>query len=137
MLIINYILDQVKKSGFTQAGFAEAVGLTRFGLVNGLKKETIKLKDLKKIAEVLNVSIENLFQSIHSDETYLNESGTQLFREGDEGFNKINADNNSDSKLKTEIKFLKDKVKSMELIIESKNSTIEDKNEIINLLKGK
>jgi len=43
---------------------------------------------------------------------------------------KINSENNTDSKLKIENKFLKDKVKTLE-------QTIEDKNEIINLLKGK
>lgn len=127
---MNRLVFLIKESGFTQETFANKVGLTRTGLVRAIEKETIKLRDLKKIAEVLNITIENLFQSIYSDTSYLNQSGTQVIQEGNSNSNKINSDNEKESKCKIELKHMKEKLKVLE-------QTIEDKNKIIKLLEGK
>ena len=130
-LIVNQILEIIKRKGFTQESFAKKVDLTRFGLINGLKNETIKLKDLRKIADVLDINIKKLFDNINVEKAYMSDKAMQIIQEGGLNYNKVNSENNinTDSKFKLENKYLKDKIKSLE-------DQIENKNEIINLLKN-
>lgn len=129
-LYLSNLKEFIKQKRFTITEIAPMIGFTVNGLHTSIKNDTLKVRDLQKIADILNINVEKMFQNINTDKPYLNESGTQVSQEGNSNSNKINSENNTDSKLKTENKFLKDKVKNLEEIIEGKN-------EIINLLKGK
>jgi transcriptional regulator with XRE-family HTH domain len=127
---VNNILLIAKSKGYTQEIFAEKVGLSRFGLKNGLQNETIKLKDLKKIAKILEISLADLFNDVIHSDTLINEKGIQIVQEGTKNYVASNNKINQDPTLKKEIEFLKDKIKFLE-------QQVQDKEEIINLLKSK
>lgn len=61
MTLKSLIDAELKASGKTFKWLVGEVGISNDGLKAGLENETIKLKDLKKLAKVLNMPIHMLF----------------------------------------------------------------------------
>jgi len=124
---MNHLLTIIKQKGYTQESFAQEIGLTRTGLIGGIKNETLKYRDLKKISEVLKISIGNLFQRIDADNSYFENGRIDTFKKDEKELEDYKAEL---SKCIVELKYSREKAKTLEQLIE-------DKNMIIELLKNK
>lgn len=111
MLNSNKIEKVRKYKSYTQASFAEKLGMKLGGYKNNLKTGNFRAEHIEKISELLGISIHNLFSSYvnkEHDETIVEEERAEYVTKIKE--------------LKKEIKVLEDRLK--------------DKDEIIKLLKS-
>lgn len=63
MLNFNTIKLLIEEKNFTLNSFAPLLDMTGAGLGAALKKETLKVRDLEKIAEILKMDISDFFNS--------------------------------------------------------------------------
>jgi transcriptional regulator with XRE-family HTH domain len=61
MFNFNYLKDKIDQSKFTINSISSKIDMTAQGLSAALKNETLKIRDLEKIAEVLEVDIREFF----------------------------------------------------------------------------
>ncbi len=125
-----------KNKGYTKKYLCEEIGMTTNGFDHALKNMTLKVRDLEKIAEVLEVPVTLFFDSKavqnflqQGDNSTSNMAGalTQNGVFGNE--NRIGTDNESE--------LLQEKNNSLEKEIEGLKAQLNLKNEIIGMLKGK
>src|SRR5579862_654419 len=62
MTLKSIIDSELKQNGKTFKWLVGEVGISHDGLKAGLENETIKLKDFKKLLQVLNIPIQNVFE---------------------------------------------------------------------------
>jgi len=126
-MIYSTLKKMIRMKGSTQEELADKIGMTLTGLNTALQRDTLKFKDLRKIADVLGVKVWEL------DDDYSGQSiANNTSINGNSNFNNgnINSDYSNCNQLKTEIKNLQKQ-------IECSNDLLMAKNEIIQLLKLK
>ena len=116
MLDNNKLKGYLKSFQITFKAFAENIGMSEAGLYRAIKNNSLKLRDLEKIAEYLGVSIGELLEEGPAE--YKNDIRTQKANESEENYRK-----------KNELEILR-------LKLESCKKEIALKDEIIALLKS-
>lgn len=126
-MIYNALKKTIRIKSTTQKELADKIGMTEAGLNRALKNDTLRFKDLRKIADVLGVKVYELDDNYSGPSITNNTSinGNSNFNNGN-----INGDCNSCDQLKTEIKNLQKQIESCKDLLMAKN-------EIIQLLKLK
>lgn len=124
-MIYSTLRKTIRVKSTTQKELAEKIGMTEAGFNRALKNDTLRFKDLRKIAEVLGVNVWEL------DDDYPGPSiiNTTSIK-GNSNFNNgnVNGDCNSCEQLKIEIKNLQKQIENCKDLIKAKD-------EIIQLLK--
>jgi transcriptional regulator with XRE-family HTH domain len=123
-MYINRLRELLKINKFTVKEIASLIPMTETGLHQTLKKNTLKVRDLEKIAEILGVSPAVFFDNDHETINITSrntQKGTGNYKQ--QGSRK---ENNCGVK----VELLKERVKGLE-------KEIELKDEIILLLKKK
>jgi len=130
--IIKAYLKSIK---ITQKELSKSLGFSEAGFIKTLKNDSLKVRDLEKIAKYLNIPITEFFTKSYSDEYFfLNKSGSQSI--GNKGASNIMNESkgeyltqkNKGGNTQNEIEMLQIKLKALQ-------NELKLKDEIINLLK--
>jgi len=126
-MVYSNLKKILKQKKMTQKELSELIEMSENGFNRSIINDTLRFKDLRKIADVLGVKVYEL------DDNYSGQSITNNTSiNGNSNFNNgnINSDCNSCDQLKTEIKNLQKQIESCKDLLMAKN-------EIIQLLKLK
>lgn len=119
MLYINNLKNIAKKKRIPINELADLIGISGNGLHLALKNDTLKVRDLQKIAEILGVDIREFFTEEEKPE--LNYSNIN-FQKGQNNINdqKINYGNKNETELlKIENNHLKETIQLQKQLIEA------------------
>ena len=116
-------LQKIRK--ITQAELSDKIGMTRPGLQNAFRNDDFKASTLKKIAEVLDVSITYFFE-----ETPL--SGVSGNQVGDKSIAVAGSGNNFFNQKGAEVSNCREKIQDLERIILEKDKLLEEKDKHLN-----
>ncbi len=121
---ISKIKEEIKSKKYSINEIAELISISGNGLHLALKNNTLKVRDLEKIAEILGVSPAVFFQD---DDMNIYSNSTQV---GTGNVIQTGRGNVSNSSLTTQITALKGIIKNLK-------EKIELKDQIIDLMKNK
>ena len=137
MLYISNLKSIIKFHRYSLKEISELIGLTDSGFHLALKNNTLKVRDLEKIAEILEIDICDFFktEAIPLNQTIKqsqkgtgNTINTGVISDGGK-FNKV------EIKLQREVENLKKDVKQLKTEVKGLEKEVELKDEIIILLK--
>lgn len=121
----------IEKNKFSINAISEKIGMTAQGLSASIKNETLKVRDLEKIAEVLKIDVREFFDENNANSSEKNFNHNQvMFGNGTQTNNSNNDQRMSITECEKEVAHLRERLRDLE-------QTIVDKNDIISLLKNK
>lgn len=118
---------------------ANHIQMTRAGLDNSIKNEALKVRDLEKIAEYLEIPIEKFFKNDSDENIFLQRDGAQIVGNRNTvatGRSQAKAQKDQNNPMK-ELVTTRHEVEMLRLKLEAAERELKLKDEIIEMLKGK
>ncbi len=128
----NQIERYLKARGFTKKHIAEKMGMSGHGFAEAIRNGSIKLKDLYKLADILEVSLIDILGLQEKDDPGNSASGKNIMQNSNIN---INANKLEIEILRTQISNHQEILKNKDTIITNLGREITNLHEIIGLLK--
>jgi len=132
MLYISNLKSLIKSNRYSLKEMAELVGLTDSGFHLALKNNTLKVRDLEKISEILKIDVREFFSD--DPTTQIGNVNAQV---GDGNTITSGGKTKNINKDKSKVEILKLKLADLENQLKAKDELLKSKEEIIELLRNK